>query len=196
MGAILPNWQGCGEHGISQSFENWATQHMLLFPSAYPSISSSKELEFQSASSWIQKHPVDSGTMSCPQLQKLPALGPRSQLGGSPGLHSCLFPLLAFRIWACCWVPLGLTSTIFTMSKSLFSEIISQVRRDCTYHLQRTCVGFVWVVQIVYIHCKMIVKTMKNINKKIKTTWQEHTHTHTFPQVGNNDGKYLAVIFF
>ena len=100
MGAILPNWQGCGEHGISQSFENWASQHvLLLFPSAYPSISSSKELEFQSASSWIQKHPVDSGTMSCPQLQKHPALGPRSQLGGrGPGLHSCLFPLLAFRI--------------------------------------------------------------------------------------------------
>ena len=53
-GAILPNWQGPGEWDMSQSFENWASQHMLLlFPSAYPSISSLKELEFQPASSWI-----------------------------------------------------------------------------------------------------------------------------------------------
>lgn len=76
MRVLLPDLKGCLQTWNETEFWKLSWGHMLiLLLSAHLSISSWKGLEFRYSSSWIQKHPVDSGTKFCPQLQKLSALG-------------------------------------------------------------------------------------------------------------------------
>ena len=124
---------------------------LRLFPSAYPFISSSEELEFQSAGSCMQKHPVDSGTKS-PAAKTTPT--PEFQV--PDGWLWIAFMSLSFSCLLTLTVLLGTPSPprphFYRLygNKSLYNEMTSLVARGCTYLQTRTCVGFVWTVYGVY----------------------------------------------